>query len=60
MKKIEGGICSVEGVKASGACEDNYGVAIIHYPGSSAAAVFTQNEVQAAPIIISRESVKDG
>lgn len=60
MKKIEGGICSVEGVKASGACEDNYGVAIIHYPGSSAAAVFTQNEVQAAPIIITRESVKDG
>jgi glutamate N-acetyltransferase / amino-acid N-acetyltransferase len=60
MKKIEGGICSVEGAKAAGACEDNYGVAIIHYPGSNAAAVFTKNEVQAAPIIITRESVKDG
>ncbi|EKQ52958.1 MAG: glutamate N-acetyltransferase [Methanobacterium sp. Maddingley MBC34] len=60
MKKIEGGICAVEGVKAAGACEDNYGVAIIHYPESSAAAVFTRNKVQAAPIIITRESVKDG
>jgi len=60
MKKIEGGICSVEGVKAAGACEDNYGVTVIHYPGSSAAAVFTRNKVQAAPIIITRESVKDG
>jgi glutamate N-acetyltransferase / amino-acid N-acetyltransferase len=60
MKKIEGGICAVEGVKAAGACEDNYGVAIIHYPESSAAAVFTRNKVQAAPVIITRESVKDG
>lgn len=60
MKKIDGGICAVEGVKAAGACEDNYGVAIIHYPESSAAAVFTKNKVQAAPIIITRESVKDG
>lgn len=60
MKKIEGGICAVEGVKAAGACEDNYGVAIIHYPESSAAAVFTRNKVQAAPIIITRESVRDG
>ncbi len=60
MKKIDGGICAVEGVKAAGACEDNYGVAIIHYPESSAAAVFTRNKVQAAPILITRESVKDG
>ena len=60
MKKIDGGICAVDGVKAAGACEDNYGVAIIHYPESSAAAVFTKNKVQAAPIIITRESVKDG
>ena len=60
MKNIDGGICAVEGVKAAGACEDNYGVAIIHYPESSAAAVFTRNKVQAAPIIITRESVKDG
>ncbi len=60
MKKIEGGICAVEGLTAAGACEDNYGVAVIHYPESSAAAVFTNNKVQAAPIIITRKAVKDG
>lgn len=60
MKKVEGGICAVENVLAAGACEDNYGVALIHYPQSSAAAVFTRNKVQAAPIIITRESVKNG
>jgi len=60
MKKIDGGICAVENVRAAGACEDNYGVALIHYPQSSAAAVFTRNKVQAAPIIITRESVKNG
>jgi len=60
MKKIEGGICAVENVQAAGACEDNYGVALIHYPQSSAAAVFTKNKVQAAPITITRESIKDG
>jgi glutamate N-acetyltransferase / amino-acid N-acetyltransferase len=60
MKKIDGGICAVESVKAAGACEDNYGIAVIHYPGSSAAAVFTDNKVQAAPIIVTRKAVEDG
>jgi len=60
MKKIEGGICAVSGVKAAGACEDNYGVAVVHYPGSSVAAMFTSNKVQAAPIMVTREAVKDG
>lgn len=60
MKKIEGGICAVDNVKAAGACEDNYGVAIIHYPESSVAAVFTSNKVQAAPILITRKAVKNG
>ncbi|NYB52452.1 MAG: bifunctional ornithine acetyltransferase/N-acetylglutamate synthase [Methanobacteriaceae archaeon] len=60
MKKIDGGICSVENVKAAGACEDNYGVAVIHYPGSNAAAVFTSNKVQAAPITVTRKAVENG
>ena len=29
MKIIEGGICAVRGVLAGGACEDEYGVAVI-------------------------------
>ncbi|OPX59258.1 MAG: Glutamate N-acetyltransferase [Methanobacterium sp. PtaB.Bin024] len=60
MKKIEGGLCAVDNVKAAGACEDNYGVAVIHYPESSVAAVFTSNKVQAAPILVTREAVKNG
>lgn len=60
MKKIEGGICAISGVKAAGACEDNYGVAVIHYPESSVAAVFTSNKIQAAPIMVTKEAVKDG
>jgi glutamate N-acetyltransferase/amino-acid N-acetyltransferase len=60
MKKINGGICAVDNVRAAGACEDNYGVAVIHYPESSVAAVFTSNKVQAAPIIITRKAVKNG
>lgn len=60
MKKIEGGICAVDNVQAAGACEDNYGVAIIHYPESSVAAVFTNNKVQAAPIAVTRKAVENG
>ncbi|MCC7564048.1 MAG: bifunctional ornithine acetyltransferase/N-acetylglutamate synthase [Methanobacterium sp.] len=60
MKTIEGGLCAVDNVKAAGACEDNYGVAIIHYPNSNVAAVFTSNKVQAAPIIITKKAVENG
>jgi glutamate N-acetyltransferase / amino-acid N-acetyltransferase len=60
MKTITGGICAVKGVKASGACQENYGVGLIHYPGCTAAAVYTSNQVQAAPITVTREALKDG
>ncbi len=60
MKKINGGICAVNNVKAAGACEDNYGVAVIHYPECSAAAVFTSNKVQAAPIKVTKNAIKNG
>ena len=60
MKVITGGICAVEGVKASGACEENYGVGLIHYPGATAAAVYTTNQVQAAPVTVTREALKNG
>jgi glutamate N-acetyltransferase/amino-acid N-acetyltransferase len=60
MKKITGGICAVKGVKASGACQENYGVGLIHYPDCTAAAVYTSNQLQAAPILVTREALKDG
>jgi glutamate N-acetyltransferase / amino-acid N-acetyltransferase len=60
LKEVMGGICAVKNVKAAGACEDDYGVALIYYPESSAAAVFTSNRVQASPINVSKEAMKDG
>ncbi|MGZ4857222.1 MAG: bifunctional ornithine acetyltransferase/N-acetylglutamate synthase [Methanobacteriaceae archaeon] len=60
MKEIKGGICAVKGVKASGSCEADYGVAVIYYPDSSAAAVFTSNRVQSSPIKVSKKTLKDG
>ena len=60
MKKIKGGVCAIKGVKAAGACKDDFGVAIIYYRDSSAAAVFTKNRVQAFPIKVSKEAMKDG
>lgn len=60
MKFIPGGICAVEGVEASGSCEDDYGVAIIVSKDSTASAVFTQNKILAAPVLVSKESVQNG
>lgn len=60
MKRVEGGICAVSGVKASGACEGDYGVSIIVSKHSAASAVFTSNKVVAAPVIITKDAVEDG
>ncbi len=60
MKIIEGGLCSVKGVMASGVRKDKYGLAIISNPNSNAAAVYTSNQVVAAPLIITKEHLKDG
>ena len=60
MKIIEGGICAVDGVTASGACEGDYGVSLIVNKGSSTSAVFTSNKVVAAPVIITKEAVSNG
>ena len=60
MKIIEGGVCAVEGVTAAGACQDEYGVAIIVCKNSNASAVFTSNKLVAAPVIITKEAVLNG
>ena len=60
MKIIEGGICAVEGILAGGACEDDYGVAVIVNKNSTVSSVFTSNKVLAAPIIITKKAVDDG
>lgn len=49
MKRIEGGICAVDGVRASGVKRGKYGVALIAASGT-AAGVFTTNKIRAAPL----------
>ena len=49
MKRIEGGICAVGGVRAAGVKRGKYGVALIAASGP-AAGVFTMNKIRAAPL----------
>ncbi|WP_461461582.1 bifunctional ornithine acetyltransferase/N-acetylglutamate synthase [Methanobrevibacter sp.] len=60
IKLIDGGICAVSGVETAGIKEGKYGVAIILSLDSNASAVFTSNKVVAAPVIHTKEIIKDG
>ncbi len=60
MEIIEGGICAVDSVLASGSRKGKYGVSIIVSKENTASAVFTSNKVVAAPVIITKEAVKNG
>ncbi len=65
MKKIDGGITAPEGFKSAGvACgikeSNKKDIALIYSEnGAEAAAVFTKNKVQAAPVIQSRKNIKN-
>ena len=54
MRVVEGGVCAVRGVKASGVKEGRNGVALIT-GGGEAAGVFTTNKITAAPVIVTRD-----
>jgi len=54
MQTIEGGICAVPGVRAAGARQGKYGVALIAASGP-AAGMFTTNKVRAAPLDVTAE-----
>jgi len=56
LKRIEGGICAVDGVRASGVKRGKYGVALIAASGS-AAGVFTTNKIRAAPLDVTAENL---
>jgi glutamate N-acetyltransferase/amino-acid N-acetyltransferase len=56
LKRIEGGICAVDGVRASGVKRGKYGVALIAASGS-AAGVFTSNKIRAAPLDVTAENL---
>ena len=56
MKRINGGVCSVKGVRAGGIKPGKMGLAIIVAQGN-AAGVFTRNKVIAAPLVVTRENL---
>lgn len=56
MKRIEGGISAVDGVRASGVKREKYGVALIAASGT-AAGVFTTNKIRAAPLDVTAENL---
>ena len=60
MEIIKGGICAVDGVLASGSRKGKYGVSIIVSKENTASAVFTSNKVVAAPVIVTKEVIKNG
>jgi glutamate N-acetyltransferase/amino-acid N-acetyltransferase len=62
MKLIEGGICSVRGVKANGIKQGKNGLAIIVAEACrlSTAGVFTRNKVIAAPLVVTQEALSKG
>jgi len=65
MKQIHGGITAASGFKAAGVhagLKDNYQkdfAIILSDPPSTAAGVFTQNRVCAAPVILCRDHIKN-
>lgn len=59
MNRIEGGICAVPGVFASGARHGKYGVALIAASGE-AAGMFTTNKIRAAPLDVTAEHLAGG
>ena len=59
MKRIDGGICAVAGVRAAGARKGKYGVAVIAASGA-AAGMFTTNKIRAAPLDVTAEHLIGG
>jgi glutamate N-acetyltransferase/amino-acid N-acetyltransferase len=59
MKRIEGGICSIEGVRACGVKHGKYGLALIAASGT-AAGVFTRNKIKAAPLSLTEMHLEGG
>ncbi len=57
MKRIEGGICAISGVRAAGARQGKYGLALMVASGA-AAGMFTTNKVRAAPLDVTSEHLE--
>lgn len=59
MRRIEGGICAVPGVRAAGVRQGKYGLALIAASGA-AAGMFTTNRVKAAPLEVTAQNLAGG
>ena len=59
MKRLEGGICAVPGVSASGARNGKYGLALIAASGV-AVGMFTKNRIRAAPLDVTAKNLENG
>src|SRR5512136_3078852 len=59
MKRIDGGICAVPGVRAAGVRDGKYGLALIAASGA-AAGMFTTNRVRAAPLEVTARNLAGG
>ena len=59
MRRIEGGICAVPGVRAAGVRQGKYGLALIAASGA-AAGMFTTNRVRAAPLEVTAQNLAGG
>ena len=59
MKRLEGGICAVPGVSASGVRQGKYGLALIVASGV-AVGMFTTNKIRAAPLDLTDENLENG
>ena len=60
IKKIEGGFSQIKNIRVSGVKKGKYGVSIIHCPNCTASGVFTSNKVVAAPVVYTKNVLKNG
>ena len=60
IRDIDGGFSVIENLEVSGAREGKFGVTLIVSRSSSASAVFTSNKVVAAPVIYTKNILKNG
>jgi len=61
MKKLEGGLNNIAGIRSAGFKEGKYGVSLIVFDKvCKAEGVFTTNKICAAPVKVTKERIKNG
>lgn len=60
MQRVNGGVCTVKNIEASGCKNGKYGVGILLTKNCEAAGVFTKNKIKAAPVRLTKKVLRDG